>query len=692
MLQPAMFVATPCPVDDAILRSHLLAAEQASLCGFVGLFNAMGLAREASVATLVADMRDALAHRGPDDAGLWIDPVAGIALGSRRLAIQDLSPAGHQPMRSIDGNWVLALNGEIYNAVDIRTEIEGVSGAVAWCGQSDTEVLLEAIALWGVEAAVARSNGMFALAAWNRGNRTLHLARDRIGKKPLYYGWAGDDLIFGSELKALWRHPAFSTRIDPEALSGFLRLGYVPGSLSIFSGTQKLLAGHILTVGADATPCRAMLEPRTYWDRKDVALRGLDARESGHTATTEELEVLLRDAVGIRMVADVPVGGLLSGGIDSSLIVGMMTDTTSAPIDTYSVGFDVPAWDESHHARAVARHLGTRHHETTMRTEDLLALVPDLPGIFDEPLADDSMIPTSLLSRAARQGVTVALSGDGGDELFAGYDRYTDAARWLARCQATPGPVRWLAGAVAERIARPIAGAIGWNRIERRLQLLRELLSGDTAEQFSAAILSRSLDPDGLLAVPITAGNPLMDAAYCLGLGTDIDRFLFMDSGSFLIDDILAKVDRAAMSASLEVRCPLLDYRIIEMSWRFPTEEKTRRGQGKLPLRRMLQRYVPDSIIERPKMGFNAPVEVWLLGALRDWAESLLSREALSRHGLLNVDACRRVWEDFAVRGRAWSPLIWSLLMFQAWHESMVAETLVRHTASPDLLPAIGPA
>ena len=327
-----------------------------------------------------------------------------------------------------------------------------------------------------------------------------------------------------------------------------------------------------------------------------------------------------------------------------------------------------------------------------MRTEDLLALVPDLPGIFDEPLADDSMIPMSVLSRMARQGVTVALSGDGGDELFAGYDRYTDAARWLARRRATPGPVRWLAGVVAERIARPIAGAMGWNRIDRRLQLLRELLSGDTAEQFSAAILSRSLDPDGLLAVPITAGNPLMDAAYCLGLGTDIDRFLFMDSGSFLIDDILAKVDRAAMSASLEVRCPLLDYRIIEMSWRFPTEDKTRHGRGKLPLRRMLQRYVPDSIIERPKMGFNAPVEVWLLGALRDWAESLLSREALSRHGLLNVDACRRVWEDFAVRGRAWSPLIWSLLMFQAWHESMVAATSVRHTASPDLLPAIGPA
>jgi asparagine synthase (glutamine-hydrolysing) len=682
--------ATTGGIAGAVFRPYGLAAEQSSLCGFVGLFNPAGLACESSAAALVADMRDTLDHRGPDDAGLWLDPVAGIALGSRRLAIVDLSPAGHQPMLSADGRWVLALNGEIYNAADIRSEIAAASPSVSWRGHSDTEVLLEGIASWGLEATLQRANGMFALAVWDRRDRTLFLARDRIGKKPLYYGWAGGYLIFGSELKALWRHPDFDTAIDRTALTDFLRLGYVLGSRSIFAGTWKLPAGQLLAIDCAGAARRAPPISKAYWDRKEVAFRGLDARESGNHATTDELDALLRDAVGIRMLADVPVGGLLSGGIDSSLIVALMAENAPGPIDTYSVGFDVPAWDESHYAREVARHLGTRHHETPILAADVLALMQDLPAIFDEPLADDSMIPTALLSRAARRDVTVALSGDGGDELFAGYDRYSDAARWLTLRRAMPSPVRWLAAVAAARVGRPVAGILGWNRIDRRLRLLSELLSDDTAEHFSAAIVSHSLDPNGLASVPGDTSNPLMAAAYCLGRGTDIDRFLFMDGGSFLIDDILAKVDRASMAASLEVRCPLLDHRIIEMSWRFPASEKTDGSRGKLPLRRILQRYVPASLMERPKMGFNAPVQIWLLGTLRDWAEALLSREALSRHGLLNVDTCRRVWEDFSVRGRSYSPLIWSLLMFQAWHRSMTAATAVRHSGIARLLLAQG--
>ena len=582
-------------------------------------------------------------------------------------------------MLSADGRFVLALNGEIYNAAEIRTELGAASpGAIAWRGRSDTEILVEAIARWGLEMALQRANGMFALAIWDRRDRTLSLARDRIGKKPLYYGWAGKDFVFGSELKALWCHPDFDTRIDPTALTDFLRLGYVLGPRSIFGATHRLPAGHILTMGPDDAARRSPPPPLPYWRLKEAVVRGIDARDSGRGATGEELAALLRDAVDIRMLADVPIGGLLSGGIDSSLIAALMIERNATPIRTYSVGFGLPEWDETQHARAVSGHLGTLHTETIIRPMDVLGLVRDLPAIFDEPFADDSMIPTTLLSRAARCDVTVALSGDGGDEFFAGYDRYTDAADWLARRRATPAPLRWIADVLAARVGRPVTGALGWNRIERRLQLLGELLSDDTAEHFNAAIMSRTLDPDGLLATPVGAGNPLLTEPYCLGRGSDIDRIMFMDSGSFLIDDILTKVDRASMSASLEVRCPLLDYRVIEMAWRFPGDAKTRNGLGKLPLREILHRHVPQALVDRPKMGFSAPVQIWLKDTLRDWAEALMSREALASHGLLNVDACRRYWDDFMVRGRAWNPTIWSLLMFQAWHRAMTASTATR--------------
>ncbi len=648
------------------------------MCGFVGLLNPAGIACAPAAAALIAGMRDRLVHRGPDDAGSWIDAAAGIALGSRRLSILDRSPAGHQPMASADGRYVLALNGEIYNAPDMRAELDAASAAIAWRGHSDTEILIEAIARWGLEPALERANGMFALAVWDRQDRILSLARDRIGKKPVYYGWAGAAFVFGSELKALWCHPDFDTRIDQTALTDFLRLGYVLGPRSIFGAARQLPAGTVLSIGPDDTARRALQEPKSYWRLKDAAIQGLDARESGQHATIEELDSLLRDAVGIRMLADVPIGGLLSGGIDSSLIAALMTERSTAPIHTYAVGFGMAEWDETQHARAVSGHLGTVHSETTICPADVLALMQDLPAIFDEPFADDSMIPTTLLSRAARRGVTVALSGDGGDELFAGYDRYADAAGWLARRRATPAPLRWFTGVAAARIGRPAAGFLGWNRIERRLQLLDTLLSDDTAEHFNAAIMSRTLDPDGLLASPVGAANPLLGDAYRLGRASDIDRIMFMDSRSFLVDDILTKVDRAGMSASLEVRCPLLDYRVIEMSWRFPDDAKTRGGVGKLPLREILHRHVPQTLVDRPKMGFSAPVQIWLKDTLRDWAEALMSRDALASHGLLNVEACRRYWDDFMLRGRAWNPTVWSLLMFQAWHQAMRAATATR--------------
>ena len=644
------------------------------MCGFAGILNPAGIGCERTAAALLADMRDQLAHRGPDDAGLWLDPSAGIALGSRRLAISDISPAGHQPMVSANGGYILALNGEIYNAEALRAEMAASGRTVAWRGHSDTEVLTEAIAHWGLQHTLRRSNGMFALALWDRAERRLSLARDRIGKKPLYYNWAGNTFTFGSELKALWRHPGFDTTLDPVALADFLRLGYVIGPRSIFSSACKLPAGSVLTLGPDGTP-----RTESYWNVKDIALQGLAARASGASVSQDELDALLRDAVRIRMIADVPVGSLLSGGVDSSLITALMAEQTPEPIRTFAVGFGMPELDEVHHARLVADSLGANHSETMISAADVRALVQYLPTIYDEPFADDSMIPTTLLCRAARRDVTVVLSGDGGDELFAGYERYPDAARWLARRRLVPPPLRYLAREVAAHIARPTAGALGWRRIERRLRLLDDLLADDEAEHFNAAIMSRTLDPDGFMAVPARSGNPLLDDAFRLGRATDIDRMMLQDCGSYLVDDILAKVDRASMSTSLEVRCPLLDHRVIEMAWRFQATEKTRDGLGKRPLRALLHRHVPRALVDRPKMGFTAPVDVWLRDSLRDWAESLLSREALGSHGLLNVAACRTMWDDFALRGRAWNPTIWSVLMFQAWHASMLRATATRH-------------
>lgn len=625
-------------------------------------------------------MRDRIAHRGPDDAGLWLDPAQGLALGFRRLSIIDLSAAGHQPMMSADGRYVIVMNGEIYNFAEIRAELEGANPSQAWRGRSDTEVLAEAVALWGVESALRRANGMFALAAWDRKERVLWLARDRLGKKPLYYGWAGSTFVFGSELKALWPHPAFDFRISTDALAAFLQLGYVPGARTIFRAISKLRPGHVLRAdfGRADSGCHeapgGTMTPTPYWSLRDVACRGLDDQKAGRVPPLEELEALLRDAVSLRMVADVPVGAFLSGGIDSSLVTALMTTLSPRAVRSFSIGFEPARWDEAPHARTVAACLGTRHEESYVSPAEAMAAIEDLPATYDEPFADDSMIPTVLLCRMARRSVTVALSGDGGDELFAGYDRYPDAGRWLARRGALPGPARALLGGFAAHLAQPLARRWGSQRMERRLQLASILCADGRPERFNEALMSQALDPGDLMTATGVARHPLMDGAYSLGRSTAIDRLTFMDTASYLVDDILVKVDRASMAASLEVRCPLLDYRLVELSWRVPTAAKTANGVGKRPLRAVLHRYVPRSLVERPKMGFGAPVELWLRHELRDWAEALMSREALGRHGYLDVAACRQVWESFALHDRGWAPIIWRLLMFQAWYAWM-AET-----------------
>lgn len=648
------------------------------MCGIVGFVRIGGLGDAAAADSLVRRMSDRLIHRGPDDSGSWTDP-AGVALGFRRLSIIDLSPAGHQPMLSADGRYAVVMNGEIYNFQDIRAEIEQARGPVAWRGHSDTEVLVEAIALWGVEAAVGRANGMFALGIWDREARTLSLARDRIGKKPLYYGWAGESLLFGSELKALREHPQFDDAISSAALGDFLQLGYVPGEPTIFSAIRKLPGGTILRLAADAAP-GTLPRPVPYWSLREVAEAGLEAQAAGRVPREGELEALLRDAVARRMVADVPVGAFLSGGIDSSLVTAMMAEAGGEQVRSFSIGFGVAEWNEAEHARNVATQIGTRHEELYVSAADLVAVVEDLPGILDEPFADDSMIPTTLLCRLARRQVTVALSGDGGDELFAGYARYAAVDQWLSRRNTLPRFGRALASGLANGLAGP-AGRLSGVRMQRRLLLLGSLLDHGDADRVHEMLVSQTLRPGALLAAGGEAGRPLTDGTFNLGRSNAIDRMTFTDMSSYLIDDILAKVDRASMSTSLEVRCPLLDYRVIEMSWRFPAAVKCQDGTGKQPLREMLYRRVPRALVDRPKMGFGAPVEVWLTHELRDWAEALMSREALGRHGLLNVEACRTLWEDFTQRGRGWNRVIWNILMFQAWHNALAAGATARPVA-----------
>ena len=640
------------------------------MCGLTGFWSPAHRASEEVCLRIIRRMRDRLTHRGPDDHGTWTDSCHGVAFGFRRLSIIDLSPAGHQPMVSADERYVVMMNGEIYNFAELRAEIDAARGGHPWRGHSDTEVLVEAIDEWGLERALQRANGMFAVAVWDRRDGKLSLARDRIGKKPMYYGWMGGHFLFGSELKALQAHPAFDGRLSPEAVSGFLQIGYIAGRQTIFAGISKLPSGHVLHLDERTASERGLPEPVPYWDMRGIVMEGLEARAAGRAARQDEFEALVQDAVSLRMVADVPVGSFLSGGIDSSLVTAVMSKVSPSAVHSFAIGFKAKEWDEAPHARAVAEHLGTQHEESYLTADDILDMIRDVAEISDEPLADDSIVPTTLLCRLARRRVKVALSGDGGDELLAGYTRYAAVDDWLLRRQGLPGAARSLAGMVSNGLA-PAAERFGQVRMARRLRLLACVMKSGDADQVHRMLVSQTINVDALLADPTSVPNPLENPQFLLGRSTPIDRMSYMDMTSYLIDDILAKVDRASMSTSLEVRCPLLDYRVIEMSWRFPTEEKYSAGEGKLPLRKMLYKQVPRRLLDRPKRGFGAPVEIWLRNELREWADALMSPAALSEHGLFNVRACRDLWEAFLHRGHSFNRVIWNLLIFQAWYASL---------------------
>lgn len=625
-----------------------------------------------------------LAHRGPDDAGAWTDPGAGVVLAHTRLAVIDPTPHGSQPMISADGRHVLVFNGEIYNHRALRAQLGRPSREFR--GESDTETLIEAIARWGVVGALERADGMFAFAVWDRQRKHLTLARDRVGEKPLYYGWIGQQFAFGSELKALRALPEFAPQIDRSALTLYFRFGYLPAPTSIYQGISKLSPGTVLEVPESASPWSGPGPTRRYWSLREVAGRGAgDQDERPAEAVVDELEAVLSRSVQDRMVADVPLGAFLSGGIDSTAIVAMMQRMSRQPVQTFTIAVDDSAYDESRHAAAVAAHLGTEHTEMRVTGREALELVPSIPHVYDEPFADSSQIPTMLISELTRKHVTVALSGDGGDELFGGYTRYLlyrriwDQIGWLpARFrELLAGGIKKVPDQLWDRLEHLPGVAQRVSRPREKAKKLAAVLPLQSPEAMYRALMSQWSDPAALV---LGADEPAPVFDQWAGYGGLVDptqRLMLLDSLTYLPDDILTKVDRASMAASLEVRVPFLAREVIDFAWGVPIGLKIRESEGKWVLRQLVDRHVPRHLMERPKMGFGIPLGDWLRGPLRPWAEDLLSPSRLRSDGYLAVEPVRHAWRLHLAGADATFPL-WTVLMFQAWVEQHTSHATVK--------------
>ncbi|WP_277185477.1 asparagine synthase (glutamine-hydrolyzing) [Caballeronia sp. BR00000012568055] len=651
------------------------------MCGIVGFVGGCWNA-DFHADLIIERMADAIAHRGPDDNGAWIDQQSQVALGHRRLSVQDISAAGHQPMPSASGRYVIVFNGEIYNHLGLRKSLQDAGAAPDWRSTSDTETLLAGFDAWGIQPTVERSIGMFAFAVWDKQTRTLTLARDRLGEKPLYYGWHGKGrdrvFLFGSELNALRVHPGFEDEIDRGAVTLQLRYGCVPAPYSIYKDLFKLEPGCMLSVSAERRESKSW----TYWSAVDAAQNGM-ARPFSGTAeeAVNELEILLKRSVRQQMISDMPIGAFLSGGIDSSTVVALMQAESSKPIKTFTIGFHEESFDEAKYAKEIARHLGTDHTEMYVSADQSIDVLQRLPELYSEPFSDASQIPTFLVSQLAREHVTVSLSGDAGDELFCGYTRYQQAPGMWNGMSRMPAPLRnltakaitgispesWNGLANVARRVRP--GLVAGGNVGHRLHKGAGMMKCRTFDEFYLGVMSQWEEPvpaviGGYEPATLLSGNAPelagMDATH---------RMMVLDLLTYLPDDILTKVDRAAMGVSLETRVPFLDHRVVEFAWRLPQSMKVRDAQTKWALRQVLYRRVPRELIERPKMGFGVPIGEWLRGRLRGWAEALLDEKRIAREGFFEPSVIRRKWAEHLSGARNWQRELWSVLMFQLWLE-----------------------
>lgn len=647
------------------------------MCGLVGFTRSSGI----DAYKTAQKMCSAIAHRGPDSCGIWSEESAPIVLGHQRLAILDLSEAGHQPMESGCGRYVIAFNGEIYNHLKLRTQLQLENNAPAWRGHSDTETLLACFAAWGIKETLQATVGMFAIALWDQREQILTLARDRMGEKPLYWGWSNDVLLFGSELKALKLHPTFNQQVDRNALTQLLRHSYIPAPYSIYLNIQKLMPGHFLQIPlhGDLSYSKSA-KSAAYWRMNNCIEYGMANPFNGtpHEAV-DLLESQISASIADQMLADVPLGAFLSGGVDSSTIVALMQQQASRPIKTFTIGFDEGGYNEAVHAKAVAQYIGTDHTELYVRPVDAMAVIPRLPNIYSEPFADSSQIPTFLVSQMAKQQVTVSLSGDGGDELFGGYNRYLASRKIWGPLQRLPISFRH----AASKVLRALPPAT-WDKIfstakpilPKRFQLsipgekarkLADVLSLSDGNAFYHQLTSHWIDPASVVIGATEPVTLITNSAAWPKTDSLEHAMMAMDAQTFMTDDVLTKVDRAAMAVSLETRVPMLDHRVVELAWQMPLDYKIRKGQGKWLLRQVLYRHVPKELIERPKTGFGIPLDSWLRGPLRDWAEALLDEKRLRQEGYFHTEPIRKMWEEHLSERKNWQYHIWNVLMFQAW-------------------------
>ena len=634
------------------------------MCGIAGFWVQSQSVRE-SFCRQISAMNEALMHRGPDDGGTWVDEQVGVGLANRRLAILDLTASGHQPMLSSCGRFVIAYNGEVYNYESIREAL--LREGKTFSSHSDTEAIVEGCASWGLKETLHRLNGMFAFALWDRKLRTLSLVRDRLGIKPLYYGRFGTALLFGSELKALVAHTAFKKEIDPNSLALFFRHGYIPAPYTIYKNVRKLQAGHVLTLSSSNDD----VEGAPYWSAKPIG------DETGVGQLTEDdavtqLETLLRDAVRLQMVSDVPLGAFLSGGIDSSMVVALMQAQSARRVKTFSIGFAEKGYNEADYARGVAQHLGTDHLDLYVSPQQIAESVQALPEMYDEPFADPSQIPTYLLSRLTREHVTVSLSGDGGDELFGGYDHYQQLHRRWEMLRRIPQPLRAFGATAANSLLmipkvlrrRPVHN-MTWSKVAD----VAGILESDSPELLSHHCLSHWKIPSEVVAKGKEPATAFTDEEQWPKTSDSLRRIMYLDLITYLPDDVLTKLDRASMAVSLEARVPLLDHRVVEFALRVPHHLNIRNGQGKWLLRQVLHRYLPQRLFDRPKMGFSVPIDAWLRGPLRPWAEELLDETCKAKHDLLDSDLIRRKWTEHISNNCNWGRQLWDILMFQAWQQ-----------------------